>query len=41
MALYAWNDAGDEPARLTHLDYRNDRVVLLQGSEGPAQVVEL
>jgi hypothetical protein len=41
MALDAWNNAGNEPARLTHFDDRNDRAVLLQGSEGPAQVVGL
>src|SRR3982751_916806 len=41
MALDPWNNAGDEPARLTHLDDGNDRAVLLQGSEGPAQIVEL
>src|SRR5262245_65942121 len=28
MAFDAWNDAGDKPARLTHLDDRNDRTVL-------------
>src|SRR3954463_16615917 len=36
MALDPWNNASDEPARLAHLDDRNDRAVLLQGSEGPA-----
>src|SRR4051812_7883533 len=36
MALDTWNNAGDEPTRLAHLDDRNDRAVLLQGSEGPA-----
>src|SRR4051812_4835304 len=41
MALDTWNNAGDEPGRLTHLDYRNDRAVLVQGSGGPAQIVEL
>src|SRR3954449_3979753 len=41
MALDPWNNASDEPARLAHLNHRNDRAVLLQGSEGPAQVVEL
>src|SRR4051794_13899383 len=41
MALDPWNNAGDEPARLTHLDDGNDRAVLLQGSEGPTQIVEL
>jgi hypothetical protein len=41
MALNAWDNAGDEPARLAHLDNCNDRAVLLQGSEGPAQIIEL
>src|SRR5215207_2465671 len=41
MALDPWNHAGDEPARLAHLDDRHDRAVLLQGREGPAQIVEL
>src|SRR4051812_43989425 len=36
MALKAWDNAGDEPACLAHLDDGNDRAVLLQGSEGPA-----
>src|SRR5215469_2733604 len=39
MALYTWNNAGDEPARLTHLDYGNQRVVWIEGGEGSAQVV--
>src|SRR3954467_7754716 len=41
MALDTWNNAFDEPTRLAHLDDRNDRAVLLQGSEGPTQIVEL
>src|SRR3954466_13949740 len=41
MAPDTWNNAGDEPGRLTHLDDRNDRAVLVQGSGGPAQIVEL
>src|SRR4051812_41771713 len=41
MALDPWNNAGDEPARLAHLDDRNDRAVLLQGSEGPTGVRDL
>ena len=40
MTLDAWNNAGNEPAGSTHLDDRNDRLVLLQRSKGPAQVVE-
>src|SRR5438132_1239938 len=41
MALYAWNNAGHEPARLTHLDYRDQRAVRIEGGEGSAQVVQL
>src|SRR3954468_901674 len=41
MALKAWDNAGDKPACLAHLDNSNDRAVLLQGREGPTQIVEL
>src|SRR3954465_8420019 len=41
MALDPWNNASDEPARLAHLDDGNDRAVLVQGGEGPAQRVEV
>src|SRR3954453_23465365 len=41
MALNPWDNAGDEPTRLAHLDDRHDRAILLQGSEGPAQIIEL
>src|SRR5215213_8748392 len=41
MALEAWDNAGDEPTRLAHLDDRHDRTVLLQGRAGPTQIVEL
>src|SRR3954470_5777904 len=41
MALDTWDNAGNEPTRLAHLDDGNDRAVLVQGSEGPAQIVEL
>jgi tetratricopeptide (TPR) repeat protein len=33
--------AGNQPARLAHLDHGNDRAILVQGDEGPAQVVRL
>src|SRR5690242_21609760 len=33
--------AGNEPARLAQLDDGNDRAILVQGDEGPAQVVRL
>src|SRR5437667_12870199 len=33
--------ASNEPTRLAHLDDGNDRAILVQGDEGPAQVVRL
>src|SRR5207245_1128831 len=41
LTLNAGKHAGNEPARLTHLDDGNDRAILVQGDEGPAQVVRL
>jgi len=41
MALDAGDNAGDEPTRLAHLDDSDDGAILLQGREGPAQIVEL
>src|SRR3712207_8433245 len=35
------DDAGDEPARPAQLDNSDERVVLLEDNEGPAQVVGL
>src|SRR5215212_8906643 len=35
------DDAGDEPARPAHLDDGDERAVLPEGDEGPAQVVRL
>src|SRR4030081_3351832 len=32
---------GNQPTRLAHLDDGNDRAILGQGDEGPAQVVRL
>ena len=32
---------GNQPTRLAHLDHGNDRAILVQGDEGPAQVVRL
>src|ERR1700746_1505173 len=37
----AGKQAGNEPARLAQLDDGNDRAILVQGDEGPAQVVRL
>src|SRR5947207_2789318 len=41
LALNAGKHTGDQPTRLAHLDDGNDRAILVQGDEGPAQVVRL
>jgi hypothetical protein len=41
LTLNTRNDAANEPARLAQLDDGNDRGILVQGDEGPAQVVRL
>src|ERR1700731_102402 len=47
LLLLAWltlnvgKDAGNQTARLAHLDDGNDRPILIQGDAGPAQVVRL
>src|SRR5271155_3653522 len=41
LALNARKHTGNQPARLAHLDDGNDCVILVQGDEGPAQVVWL
>src|SRR3954465_15722707 len=41
LTLNPGKHAGDETARLAHLDDGNDRAILVQGDEGPAQVVWL
>src|SRR6202171_6357723 len=41
LTLNAGKHAGNQPARLAHLDDGNDRAILVQGDEGPAQVVRL
>src|SRR4029077_20112410 len=41
LALNAGKHTGNQPTRLTHLDDGNDRAILVQGDEGPAQVVRL
>src|SRR5437763_2464599 len=41
LTLNAGKHAGNQPARLAHLDHGNDRAILVQGDEGPAQVVRL
>src|SRR5207248_3768934 len=41
LALNAGKHTGNQPTRLAHLDDGNDRAILVQGEEGPAQVVRL
>src|SRR3954452_13456804 len=41
LTLNPGKHAGDEPARLAQLDDGYDRAILVQGDEGPAQVVRL
>src|SRR5262249_19383754 len=41
LTLNAGNHTGNEPARVAQLDDGNDRAILVQGDEGPAQVVRL
>src|SRR5690348_7547620 len=41
LTLNSRNDAANKPARLAQLDDGNDRAILVQGDEGPAQVVRL
>src|SRR3984893_11776335 len=39
LARYSGYDASDKPARLTHLDYRDERAILIKGRMASAQVV--
>jgi hypothetical protein len=41
LPLNTRNDTAEKPARLAQFDDRNDRTILVQGDEGPAQVVRL
>jgi hypothetical protein len=41
LTLDAGKHAGNQPARVAHLDDGNDRAILVQGDEGSAQVVRL
>src|SRR6202047_1036726 len=41
LTLNAGEHPGNQPTRLAHLDDGNDRAILVQGDEGPAQVVRL
>ena len=41
LALDARHDAGNEPARLAHLDDGDQRAVWFEGGEGSAQVIQL
>src|SRR5262249_1686610 len=41
LTLNAGKHTSNEPTRLAQLDHGNDRVILVQGDEGSAQVVRL
>src|ERR1700676_644906 len=41
LTLNAGKHTANQPTRLAHLDDGNDRAILVQGDEGPAQVVRL
>src|SRR5215471_6449634 len=41
LTLNAGEDAANQPARLAQLDDGNDRAILVQGNQGPAQIVRL
>jgi hypothetical protein len=41
VAIETRHDRGDEPARVAQLDDGDQRAVLLEGDEGPAQVIAL
>src|SRR6516164_8479729 len=41
LTLNAGKHTANQPARLAHLDHGNDRAILVQGLEGPAQIVRL
>src|SRR5246127_5346413 len=41
LTLNARNHAGKQPARQAHLNYGDDRAILVKGDEGSAQVVRL
>src|SRR5215472_17648420 len=41
LTLNAGNDTANQPARLAQLDDGNDRPILVQGNQGPAQIVRL
>src|SRR6516162_3958129 len=41
LTLNAGNHTANQPARLAQLDDGNDRAIVVQGDEGPAQVVRL
>jgi hypothetical protein len=39
LALNTWNNASDKPARLTHLDHRDQRQVHIKRVQTPAEIV--
>jgi hypothetical protein len=41
LAVDAWNDTGDQPTRLAHLDHGDQCCILFKSYEGSAQIVQL
>src|SRR5499427_7109696 len=41
LTLNAGKHTANQPARLAHLDDGNDRAILVQGNQGPTQIVRL
>src|ERR1700756_19724 len=41
LTLNAGKHTANQPAPLAHLDDGNDRAILVQGNQGPAQIVRL
>src|SRR6516225_6039108 len=41
LTLNAGKHPANQPARLAHLDHGNNRAILVEGHEGPAQIVRL
>jgi hypothetical protein len=41
VAFNPGNDAGDQPARLTHRDDRDERAILVQRGDGSLQIIQL
>jgi hypothetical protein len=41
VALDPRNDPGNEPTRETQFNHRDDRAILFEGDEGPAEIIRL